>query len=60
MSSKILLCCFVLDYCHSSFTALAGAAGRNCISPGENVGEKVVNLFGAHMADIKALGTITN
>jgi hypothetical protein len=60
VSSKILLCCFALDHCHSSFTALAGAAGSDCVSPGENVGEKFVNLLSAHMADVKVPGTITD
>jgi hypothetical protein len=54
VSSKILLCCFALDHCHSSFTALAGAAGSDCVTPGENVGKEAVDLLRAHMADIKA------
>ena len=60
MSSKILLCCFTLGYCHSSFTSLAGAAGRDCVSPGKDVGEEFIDLFGAHVADIKAPGTIAD
>jgi hypothetical protein len=27
---------------------------------GEDVGEELVNFFGAHMTDIKALGAITD
>jgi hypothetical protein len=60
VSSEILLCCFALNHCHSSFTTLTGAAGSDCITPGENIGEEFIDLLSAHMADIKVPGAIAN
>jgi hypothetical protein len=60
VSNKILLHCFALNHCHSRFTALTGATACDCVTPGENVGEELVDFFGAHMMDIKVLGAVAN
>jgi hypothetical protein len=60
VSNKILLCYFVFNHCHFRIAALTGAAGRDCVTPRENVGEEFVDLLCAHMADIKAPGTVAD
>jgi hypothetical protein len=56
----MILSYFVLNHCHSSFTALSDATTCDCVTSGKDVSEEVIDFFCAHMTHLKAPGAVVD